>query len=158
MPFGLCNVPATLERLMDRVLGGMPWQSCLVYLDDVLVHDKTFSQAIANLDQVFGRLRQAGLKLSPEKCTLFAEEVANLGHVIGRQGVKTDPGKITAVEEWPVPTTVKQVRGFWGLCSYYRSFVANFAEIARPLHRLTEKGLRFNWTGECQEAFLKLKG
>ena len=94
MPFGLCNAPATFERLMERVLGGMPWQSCLVYLDDVLVHARTFTQAIANLDQVFGRLRQAGLKLSPEKCTLFVTEVAYLGHVIGREGVKTDPGKL----------------------------------------------------------------
>ena len=83
MPFSLCNAPATFERLMERVLGGMPWQSCLVYLDDVLVHTKTFSQAIVNLDQVFGCLRQAGLKLSPEKCTLFAKEVAYLGHVMG---------------------------------------------------------------------------
>ena len=98
-PVRLCNAPATFERLMERVLGGMPWQSCMVYLDDVLVHARTFTQEITNLDQVFGRLRQAGLKLRPEKCTLFATEVAYLGHVIGREGVKTDPGKITAEEE-----------------------------------------------------------
>ena len=122
------------------------------------MHAKTFPQAIANLDQVFGRLRQAGLKLSPEKCTLFAKEVAYLGHVIGREGVKTDPGKVKAVEEWPVPSNIKQVQGFLGLCSYYQRFVAKFAEIARPLHRLTEKGTRFNWTRECNDAFLKLKG
>ena len=127
---------------MERVLGGMPWQICLVYLDDVLVHAKTFPQAIANLDQVFGCLRQAGLKLSPEKCTLFAKEVAYLGHMTGHERVKSNPGKVKVVEEWPIPSNIKEVRGFLGLCSYYRCFVAKLAEIARPLHRLTEKGTR----------------
>ena len=117
---------------------------------------------------MLGHLRQAGLKLSPEKCTLFAKEVACLGHVIGCEGVKTDPGKIKAVEEWPIPSNIKDVRCFFvakknicsffcGICFYDQRFVAKFAEIARPLHQLTEKGTRFNWTWECNDAFLKLK-
>ena len=129
MPFGLCNAHATFERLMWRVLGGMLWQSCLVYQDDVLVHAKTFPQAIANLDQVFGRLRQAGLKLNLSKCTLFAKVATYLSHMIGHEGVKMDPDKIKAVEEWPVPHNIKVVQGFWGLCSDYWRFVAKLAEL-----------------------------
>ncbi|CAB4012519.1 Retrovirus-related Pol poly from transposon, partial [Paramuricea clavata] len=82
MPFGLCNAPATFERLMDHVLAGLPWNICLVYLDDIIVHGRTFSEQLENLRKVFACLRKANLKLSPEKCNLFRREVKYLGHII----------------------------------------------------------------------------
>ena len=157
MPFGLCNAPATFERLMERVLIGLPWQTCLIYLDDVLVHAPTFEQAAKNLVEVFRRLRGAGLKLNPGKCEIFRKEVVYLGHVVNENGVATDPMKAVAVKEWPTPSNVREVRGFLGLCSYYRKFVANFASIARPLHQLTEKGAKFVWSENCTKAFNHLK-
>ena len=157
MPFGLCNAPATFERLMDKVLGGLKWESCLVYLDDVIVYGKTFPEHIGRLEDVIKRLGEAGLKLSPKKCQLFKHEVTFLGHVVSSEGIHTDPEKIRAVTSWTRPTNVRDVRGFVGLCSYYRRFIEGFSTIAKPLHRLTEKGREFRWTEECENAFCELK-
>lgn len=157
MPFGLCNAPATFERLMETVLSGLQWQVCLIYLDDVIVYGKTFEEMLHNLELVFEKLRTAGLKLKARKCTLFSKQVKYLGHVISEKGAETDAEKVEAVRKWPEPVNKTQVRSFIGLCSYYRKFIANFAEIARPLHRLTEASVAFRWTNECQVAFDALK-
>lgn len=157
MPFGLCNAPSCFERLMERVLEGMQWKAALVYLDDVLVFGNTFEEELVRLTEVLRRLRTAGLKLSPKKCTLFRTEVPFLGHLVGRQGVKTDPLKVTAVEGWPVPKTVSELRSFLGLCTYYRRFVPGFATVAAPLHNLTRKGAQYLWDEACQQAFTALK-
>ena len=101
MPFGLCNAPATFERLMDQVLAGLPWEICLVYLDDIIIHASEFEEAISHLREVFLRLRTANLKLNPKKCQLFAQEVRCLGHIISKNGLATDPEKVKAVQEWP---------------------------------------------------------
>ncbi|MCG7876305.1 MAG: RNA-directed DNA polymerase, partial [Candidatus Thiodiazotropha endolucinida] len=157
MPFGLCNAPASFERLMETVLAGLNWQICLIYLDDIIVTGKTFEDMVNNLDQVFNRLSDANLKLKPRKCRLFAREVEFLGHIISEQGIKTDPKKTEVVTTWPRPKNVHQVRAFVGFCSYYRRFIEKFAEVAKPLHKLTEKNQPFYWSGECEDAFEKLK-
>ncbi|GBM49760.1 Transposon Ty3-G Gag-Pol polyprotein [Araneus ventricosus] len=105
----------------------------------------------------FKRLQKANLKLSPKKCRFFQKVVTYLGHVISAEGVKTDPGKIKAVVDWPRPETVHDVRSFLGLFTYYRRFVKNFFTIARPLHKLTEAKSNFNWTEECEKSFNSLK-
>lgn len=157
MPFGLVSAPATFERLMERVLAGLPWDVCLAYLDDIIVHAESFEAEKDRLCKVLQRLRNAGLKLSPKKCNLFQQSVKFLGHVVSGEGLSTDPEKTRAVAEWPVPSKVTELRSFLGLCSYYRRFVKDFAEIARPLHRLTEKTKDFAWTQECDDAFNRLK-
>ena len=157
MPFGLCGAPSTFERLMERVLAGLHWETLLVYLDDVIVYAKTVEDELNRLATVFQRLREAGLKLKAKKCHLFKESVLYLGHVVSGEGISTDPEKIRAVKEWPTPTTVKEVQSFLGLASYYRRFIARFSNIARPLHRLTEKGQQFVWSEECEAAFQVLK-
>ena len=157
MPFGLCNAPATFERLMEKVLANLSWKICMVYLDDIIVLSRTFQEHLKNLELVFSRLSNANLKMNPKKCNFLQKQVAYLGHVINEQGIQTDPAKIQSVTSWPIPATVKDVRGFLGLCGYYRKFVNKFSDIARPLHKLTEKNVKFNWTTDCQEAFDKLK-
>lgn len=157
MPFGLCNAPATFQRLMDRVLAGMQWETCLVYLDDIIVLAKDVPEMLQRLSQVFQRLKQANLKLQPAKCCLFRRQVAYLGHIVSEQGVATDPNKVSKVKAWPTPTSVQEVRRFIGLASYYRRFVKDFASIAEPLHNLTKKNARFQWHIEHQAAFNKLK-
>ena len=157
MPFGLCNAPATFERLMETVLAGLNWRICLIYLDDIIVIGRTFEDMIKNLDQVLQKLHDAGLKLKPRKCQLFAKQVEFLGHVISNCGIQTDPKKTNVVRDWPQPTKLHDVRSFIGFCSYYRRFIPKFAELAKPLHKLTEKGQKFVWTNECNIAFEKLK-
>ena len=157
MPFGLANAPATFERMMERVLSGLHWETCLIYLDDVIVFSKTFEEHIVRLHQVLTRLRNAKLKLSPTKCKLFRQQVEYLGHVVSKDGVGTDPKKIEAIASWPTPRNQKEVRSFVGLCSYYRRFVRGFADIARPLHHAVELGTEFRWTDDCERAFQELK-
>ena len=157
MPFGLCNAPATFERLMELVLSGLHWQICLIYLDDIIIFGKTFAEMIQNLDTVLARFAQAGLKLKSQKCQLFKKEVDFLGHVINEHGIHTNPQKIECVKIWPTPNNITELRSFLGLCSYYRRFIANYSHVAKPLTRLTEKDQKFNWTSECSEAFGRLK-
>lgn len=130
MPFGLCNSPATFERLMETVLAGLHFKICLVYIDDIIVFGKTFEETLQNLEYVFQRLQQAGLKLKPSKCTLFKKEVLFLGYRVSGLGVQTDPQKIAVIKNWPVPIDPTEVRSFLGLCSYYRRFIAGFTSIA----------------------------
>lgn len=158
MPFGLCNAPATFQRLMDRVLVGMQWETCLVYLDDIIVLGKDVSEMLERLGLVFDRLCQANLKLKPSKCCLFRRKVNYLGHIVSGDGVATDPEKVQQVHDWPVPNSLQEVRQFLGLASYYRRFVKDFATIAEPLHALTKKNVRFQWTEKCHAAFNCLKG
>ena len=157
MPFGLCNAPATFERLMETVLAGLNWQICLVYLDDIIVTGKTFEDMVKNLDSVLSRLTAAGLRLKPRKCQLFGKRVEFLGHIVSEDGIHTDPKKTEAVREWPVPNNVRDLRSFLGFCGYYRKFLKNHSEIAKPLHRLTEKTQKFIWSEECSQAFNTLK-
>ena len=109
MPFGLCNAPATFERLMDRVLQGLRWSRCLVYLDDIISFGGTFDGALSNLTSIFERLRLYGLQLKSSKCHLFRVSVPFLGHIVGRRGLECDPTKIEDVKSWPVPDCLKSV-------------------------------------------------
>ena len=144
MPFGLCNAPATFQRLMDSVLAGLHWRDCLVYIDDIVVVGKSFEEHLHNLQQVLERLRQAGLKLQPRKCRFLQQQVTFLGHTVSAQGVSPDPEKTDRVRSWPEPQSAKEIQQFLGLANYYRRFIKNFATMAKPLHRLTEKGVMLN--------------
>ena len=93
MPFGLCNAPATFQRLMQVVLSGLEWHSCFAYLDDILIASCTLDDHLRHLHEVFGCLREAGLRLKPRKCLLLCDEVPYLGHVISSQGIYPDPAK-----------------------------------------------------------------
>ena len=151
MPFGLSNAPACFERLMELVLRGLLWEKCLCYLDDVIVMGKTFEDGLANLELVFERFRAANLKLKPKKCVLFQSEVLFLGHRVTVDGITTDPSKVEAVQSWPQPTSLSELRSFLGLVGYYRRFIPNFSDIASPLTKLTRKYTK------CEESFQKLK-
>ena len=136
MAFGLCNAPATYQRLMHDVFRDDIFKVLLVYLDDILVYSKTVDEHLERLELVLSKLHQHGLKLEPKKCQFFKRKVNFLGHEISSAGIATDQEKVRAVTNWPVPTTVKDVRSFLGFCSYYRRFVKGFAQIAKPLHQL----------------------
>ena len=157
MPFGLCNAPATFERLMDQVLQGLRWSRCLVYLDDIISFGGTFGAALSNLALIFERLRSYGLQLKSSKCHLFRESVPFLGHIVGRRGLECDPKKIEDVKSWPVPDCLKSVRQFLGFVGYYRRFIPRFADVATPLVHLTGKDVPFVWDAGCSAAFLALR-
>ena len=157
VPFGLCNAPATFSRLMDRVLSGLHWETCLFYLDDIIVFSSTWEEHLARLRQVFERLRHADLKLGAEKCAFAAKEVSYLGHRVTEEGLLPDSALLAAIREILPPKTATEVRSFLGLAGYYRRYVKNFAAIAGPLHALTRKDAVFHWSSDCQDAFDRLK-
>ena len=132
MPFGLCNAPATFERLMDRVLCGMHWSRCLVYLEDVISFGADAPEALARLTEVLERLSSFGLQLKAKKCTFIQTEVAFLGHIMVRARLACDPEKLSAVRDWHTPGSVEQVRQFVGFVGYYHRFIQNFAEFSEP--------------------------
>ena len=157
MSFGLTNAPSVFQRLMDLVLSGLAWEICLVYLDDVIIFSTDFDEHIRRLKLVLDRLRNANLKLKPSKCSFLQRQVKFLGHVVSGRGVQTDPEKVAAVRDWPIPRNVTDVRMYIGFCSYYRKFICRFADIAAPLYNLMRKQVRFEWSAECQVAFDRLK-
>jgi transposase InsO family protein len=157
LSFGLANSPSVFQRLMSMLLAGLHWDVCLVYIDDIIVMGRTFGEHMRNLAQVFQRLRFAGLKLKPTKCQLFQKKVSFLGHVVSSRGIEPDPSKVSCIVEWPEPKCLTEMRSFLGLASYYKHFVENFGEIARPLYELTRKGARFVWGDRCRQAFETLK-
>ena len=157
MPFGLCNAPATFERLMEIVLRGMLWSRCMVYLDDIICYGKTFSDTLENLRLVLQRLQGAHLKLKPKKCELFKDQILFLGFIIDGSGIRCDPDKIEAVRKWAPPTDLGEVRSFLGFASYHRRFIKGFSEMAAPLIQLTKKGIPFIWESEQEDSFHKLQ-
>ena len=134
IPFGLCNAPATFQRLMQKVLACLEWHCCFIYLDDILVASETFEEHLQHLKLVFDHFREACLMLKQKKCFFVQLEVHYLGHVISAECIKPDHTKTEKVKQFPMPTDVTQVCQFLGLASYYRQFVPNFLSIAAPLY------------------------
>ena len=157
MPFGLCNAPATFERLMSQVMRGLHWKRCLVYIDDILVFGHDFESALQSLELVLIRVAEYGLQLKSTKCHLFRSSVPFLGHIVGRAGLECDPSKVSAVANWIPPSTIKGVREFLGFTGYYRRFVPDYSTVAQPLVRLLGKDCKFKWTDACQDAFKALR-
>lgn len=157
MPFGLCNAPATFQRIIERTLSGLQWNVAVLYLDDIIVYGKSFDEHLENLKKVLDRLDGANLRLKAKKCSFFKKEVSFLGYVVSETGIKTDPAKTESIEKIPTPNNVTELRSFLGLVSYYRKYIKDFASIAKCLHSLTSKNNKWIWTEECDRAFEELK-
>ncbi|GFW14756.1 retrovirus-related Pol polyprotein from transposon 17.6 [Trichonephila clavipes] len=157
MPFGLCNAPATFERMMDNLLRHFKWTMCLCYLDDIIVFSETFEDHLIRLRLVLKCLQEAGLKLNSKKCLFAAQEVKILGHLVSSNGVRPDPYKIKAVRNFPTPNNIHDIRSFLGLCSYFRRFIKGFCYLAEPLQSLLKSCVEFHWGPEEVEAFNSLK-
>ncbi|GFW74863.1 retrovirus-related Pol polyprotein from transposon 17.6 [Trichonephila clavipes] len=157
MPFGLCNAPATFERMMDNLLRNFKWTMCLCYLDDIIVFSETFEDHLIRLRLVLKCLQEAGIKLNSKKCLFAAQEVKILGHLVSSNGVRPDPDKIKAVRNFPTPKNIHDIRSFLGLCSYFRRFIKGFCYLAEPLQSLLKSGVEFHWGPEEVEAFHSLK-
>jgi len=157
MPFGLHSAPATFQRLLDTVLGPELEPHVFVYLDDIIIISRTFDKHLELLRETFRRLRDARLRLNSEKCRFCVDRLTYLGHVIDRERIRTDPGKIQAVANWSEPQSVKHIRQFVGMASWYRRFIPNFSTIAAPLTQLTKKNARWKWGEGEATAFAQLK-
>ncbi|KAK1646376.1 hypothetical protein QYE76_064181 [Lolium multiflorum] len=156
MPFGLTNAPATFQCIMNSVFAPFLRKFVIVFLDDILVYSASWEEHLQHLKLVLEKLKEAQFFAKLSKCSFGQTSIQYLGHIISDQGVATDPDKTLVMEQWPIPTTITELRGFLGLTGYYRKFVKNYGIITKPLTQLlTKKG--FQWTEEATAAFLILK-
>lgn len=156
MPFGLHNAPATWQRLIDRVLSHME-QYVFVYLDDIVVVTQTFEKHLEVLKEVFSRLTEAGLTVRRDKCHFCRSELKFLGYIVDRSGLRCDPEKVAAILNIAPPRSVKEVRRFLGMTSWYRRFIPNFASLVSPISSLLRKGAPFVWSEDCNSSFETIK-
>lgn len=157
MPFGLCSAPQTMSRLMDQLIPPDLKHSVFGYLDDLIIVSENFSNHLEVLMRIAAQFRKANLTINVAKSKFCVVQVKYLGYVIGNGGISTDPDKVTAILNWPVPKNLKQVRGFLGLAGWYRRFVENFSTIVAPISDLVSNKSKFRWTSQAQEAFDKVK-
>lgn len=153
MPFGLKNAPSTFQRVMDNVLREHIGVRCLVYMDDIIVFSTSLKEHLDNLRKIFETLRKYNMKIQLDKSEFLHKEVAFLGHIVTRDGVKPNPDKLEIIRKWPLPTNEKELRGFLGILGYYRKFIRDFAEIAKPLTQALRKGEKVAPTKDFVAAF-----
>ena len=142
---------------MEHVLTGPIWKTSVPYLDGCIIFSTTPEEHLSRLRQMFQRFQQANLKNSPSKCAFFQTKVHLLLHIVSKDGLQVDPKNINAVLKFPTLTKQTQVKSFLGLASYYRRYVKDFAEIARPLPKASETSSEFQWNDAAQNFFDSLK-
>ena len=141
VPFGLAQAPAYFQLLMNKVLEGLPY--AMTYLDDIIILSKNKVEPLRHLEEVFHRLRQAGLKMKHSKCDFFKSEIHYMGHLISADGISPLLDKLDTIKNMPTPKDMKEIKLFLGLTGYYRKFLCRFAGIPRPLTQLMKKEMKF---------------
>jgi hypothetical protein len=159
MPFGLTNALATFMRMMDDIVRPFTNTFVVVYLDDILIYNKTWDEHLQHIQQVLHTLRQHKLYANLEKCSFGMDRVHYLGYIIDQHGVHVDLAKIQVICDWPAPTTLTELQSFLGLANFYHRYVLGFSHIAWALSQITRGGgkAKFAWGQSQQQAFDDLK-
>jgi hypothetical protein len=156
MPFGLYNAPSTCHSLMNHFFHLFLHHLVLVFFDDILIYSKTWTTHLAHVDKVLHLLSQHRLFLKQPKCAFDTLKVEYLGHIFSKDGVRADPRKIEAMQDWHLPKTLKMLHGFLGLAGYYHIFAKNYGKIVAPITTLPKTNA-FNWTPTTGQSFHTLK-
>ena len=139
MPFGLTNAPTTFQALTNDIFGPYLRRFVFFFFCDILIYSSSWQLHLQHLEIVLKLLQQESLYAKLSKCLFGVTEIDYFGHTVSRDGVHMEKGKIQAVLQWPQPHTIKQLRGFLGLTSYYRRFIKGCASIVTPLTNLLKK-------------------
>ena len=154
MPFGLTTSTATFQACMNRIFFKKLRRFDLVFLDDIIIYSKTWEEHLQYLEVVLKTLQEQSLYAKMSKCEFGMKELLYIGHIIGKYGVKVHMEKIRAILEWPSPKNITKLRGFIGICTYYRKFVKGFSKLTSPLTNLTKKDA-FKWNEEAEKGLPK---
>nr|GFC49072.1 putative reverse transcriptase domain-containing protein [Tanacetum cinerariifolium] len=155
MPFGLTNAPAVFMDLMNRVCKPYLDKFVIVFIDDILIYSKNQKEHEEHLKAILELLKKEELYAKFSKCEFWIPKVQFLSHVIDSQGIHVDPTKIESVKDWASPKSPTEIRQFLGLARYYQRFIEGFSKIAKPMTKLTQKKVKFEW-GNKQEAAFQL--
>ena len=157
MPFGSMNAPSTFQRLMDRVLNGLTWRQCLVYIDDILIFSKTFENHLKDIEDVLQRLVKSNIKLRVDKCSFVKLEINYLGFKLSEKGVQPTSDKVDAILKIRPPNTANRLNSFLCAINYYRHLIPNFGEITVGLYDLCKGKRQLEWSDQNLEQFQLLK-
>ncbi|GJW74646.1 putative reverse transcriptase domain-containing protein [Tanacetum coccineum] len=157
MPFGLTNAPAVFMDLMNRVCKPYLDKFVIVFIDDILIYSKNKQEHAEHLKLILELLKKEQLYAKFSKCEFWIPKVQFLGHVIDSQGIHVDPAKIESVKDWASPKSATEIRQFLGLAGYYRRFIEGFSKIAKPMTKLTQKKIKFEWSDKAEAAFQLIK-
>ena len=157
MPQGLKTASATLQLLVDKCFKGLNYKTILTYMDDGTVFSPQFSEHLSDLQEVFSRLRAAGLKLGPRKCKFAQSHCLFLGHDISKHGLRPPPDRVKAIADYPPPTNATEVRRLMGTLNFFNRFIPNVSAVSYPINKLLKDGVPFEWKNEQQDAMDKLK-
>jgi hypothetical protein len=154
---GLTNATATFQTVINSVFYPYIMKFVVVYIDDIMIFSKSEAEHQAHVRLVLKVLKKEKFFVCKAKSSFAQKEVKYLGHIVDKEGIRSDPKKVEAVQTWPVPKNVHDVRSFLGLVDSFHKFIEHYSEIAVPLTNLTRKSHTWVWTGRCQDAFEKLK-
>lgn len=157
LPFGLCNGPASFQAYINHALRGLLDNFCTAYMDDILIYSENLIDHQKHVRAVLQRLRDHGLQVDVSKCSFETTSVTYLGLIISTNGISMDPKKVSCVQEWPRPRSVRDIQSFLGFANFYRRFIPRFSNLANPLIRLTKKDVKFTWDQNCENSFNNIK-
>lgn len=157
LPFGLTNGPTSFQQYINDILWIYLNDFCQAYLDDFLIYSKTEREHYDHMRKVLVKLREAGLQVDIKKCEFDVSSTVFLGVIVSGTGLEMDPKKIEAIQNWAVPTNLKEAQGFVGLANFYRRFILGFSGHIRPITLLTRKDTPFVWNEACEKAFQSIK-
>ena len=157
MPMGIKNGPATYQRVIDCVLGGLKWQCCIVFMDDILIFSETLDDHMRDVQRVLDRISDSGLTLKPSKCFFCMPGISFLGYYIDSEGIHMQSEKVESIVNFPDPTNLTEARSFKGLAGFYAHFIPKFSSIVKPITNLFRKDVPFHWGEDQKNAAALLK-
>ncbi|GJZ00008.1 putative reverse transcriptase domain-containing protein [Tanacetum coccineum] len=157
MPFGLTNAPTIFMDLMNQVCKPYLDKFVIIFIDDILIYSKSKEEHAEHLKLILELLKKEELYAKFSKCEFWLSKVQFLGHMINSDGIHVDLAKIDLIKDWALPKTPTEIRQFLGLAGYYRRFIEGFSKIAKPMTKLTQKSMKFEWTEKAEAAFQLLK-
>ncbi|GKE60805.1 putative reverse transcriptase domain-containing protein [Tanacetum coccineum] len=157
MPFGLTNAPAVFMDLMNRVCKSYLDKFVIIFIDDILIYSKSEEEHAEHLKLILELLKKEELYAKFSKCKFWLSKVQFLGHVIDSEGIHVDPAKIESIKDWASPKTPIEIRQFLGLAGYYRRFIEGFSKISKPMTKLTQKNVKFDWSEKGRSCILTVE-